>query len=72
MDRLPPARAATRTLDQHRDARDLLAAIADALAAPPIDELALRNGDWTCVRGEQEVGEAPVNDSAPEITRIDQ
>lgn len=38
MDRLPPARAATRTLAQHRDAHDLRAAIIAALAAAPIDE----------------------------------
>lgn len=59
MDRLPPARAATRTLAQHRDARDLRAATAGALAATPIDEQALRDGVWTYVRGEQEVGVAP-------------
>jgi hypothetical protein len=59
MDRLPPARAATRTLEQHRDARDLRAVIVEALAAAPIDEQALRDGVWTYVRGEREVGVAP-------------
>jgi hypothetical protein len=59
MDRFPPARAATRTLAQHRDARDLRAAIVDALAATPIDEQTLRDGVWTYVRGEREVGVAP-------------
>jgi hypothetical protein len=33
MDRFPPARAATRTLAQHRDAHDLRAAIVDHPAA---------------------------------------
>ena len=59
MDRFPPARAATRTLAQHRDARDLRAAIVEALAALPIDEQTLRDGVWTYVRGEREVGVAP-------------
>jgi len=59
MDRLPPARAATRTLAQHRDARDLRAVIVEALAAAPIDEQALRDGVWTYVRGERAVGVAP-------------
>jgi hypothetical protein len=59
MDRLPPARAATRTLAQHRDARDLRAVIVEALAADPIDEQALRDGVWTYVRSEREVGVAP-------------
>jgi hypothetical protein len=59
MDRLPPARAATRTLAQHRDARDLRAAVVEALTAAPIDEQALRDGVWTYVRGEREVGVAP-------------
>ena len=59
MDRLPPARAATRTLAQHRDARDLRAVIVEALAAAPVDEQALRDGVWTYVRGEREVGVAP-------------
>ena len=59
MDRFPPARAATRTLAQHRDARDLRAAIVDALAAAPVDEQMLRDGVWTYVRGEREVGVAP-------------
>ena len=59
MDRFPPARAATRTLAQHRDARDLRAAIAEALAAAPVDEQAVRDRVWTYVRGEREVGVAP-------------
>ncbi len=59
MDRLPPARAATRTLAQHRDARDLRGVIVDALAAQPINEQMLRDGVWTYVRGEREVGVAP-------------
>ena len=59
MDRLPPARAATRTLAQHRDARDLRAAVVEALTAAPIDEQVLRDGVWTYVRGEREVGVAP-------------
>lgn len=59
MDRLPPARAATRTLAQHRDARDLRAVIVDSLSAAPTDEQALRDGVWTYVRGERQVGVAP-------------
>lgn len=59
MDRLPPARAATRTLSQVRDASDLRAAIVDALAAVPVDEQALRDSIWTYVRGERDVGVAP-------------
>jgi len=59
MDRFPPARAATRTLAQHRDAHDLRGAIVQALAAAPIDEQALRDAVWTYVRGEREVGVAP-------------
>src|SRR5690349_24489045 len=59
MDRFPPARAATRTLAQHQDARDLRAVIVEALAASPIDPQALRDGVWTYVRGEREVGVAP-------------
>jgi hypothetical protein len=59
MDRLPPARAATRTLAQHQDARDLRAVIVDALAATLIDRQMLRDGVWTYVRGEREVGVAP-------------
>jgi hypothetical protein len=59
MDRLPAARAATRTVAQHNDARDLRAAIADTLAAAPIDEQELRDAVWTYVRGEQQVGVAP-------------
>jgi hypothetical protein len=59
MDRFPPARAATRTVAQHNDARDLRAVIVEALAAEPIDEQTLRDGVWTYVRGEREVGVAP-------------
>lgn len=59
MDRFPAARAATRTLDQHLDARDLRAVIVEALAAAPVDEQALRDGVWTYVRGERDVGVAP-------------
>jgi hypothetical protein len=59
MDRLPPARAATRTLAQHLDASDLRALIVAALAATPIEEQALRDGVWTYVRGERAVGVAP-------------
>jgi hypothetical protein len=59
MDRLPPARAATRTLAQHRDARDLRSVIVDALSAAPTDQQALRDGVWTYVRGERQIGVAP-------------
>jgi hypothetical protein len=59
MDRLPPNRAATRTLAQHRDAIDLRSLIVDALAAAPVNEQTLRDGIWTYVRGEREVGVAP-------------
>jgi hypothetical protein len=59
MDRFPPARAATRTLAQHDDARDLRSAIVDALAAVPVDEQTLRDAVWTYVRSEREVGVAP-------------
>ncbi|HVH17231.1 MAG TPA: hypothetical protein VNF72_02920 [Myxococcota bacterium] len=59
MERFPPARAATRTLTQHRDSLDLRAAIVQALAAAPIDEQTVRDGVWTYVRGEREVGVAP-------------
>jgi len=59
MHRFPPARAATRTLAQHQDARDLRSVIVDALAAEPVDEQALRDGVWTYVRAERGVGVAP-------------
>jgi len=59
MDRLPPARAATRTFAQHRDARDLRGVIIDALGAQPINEQMLRDAVWTYVRGEREIGVAP-------------
>ena len=59
MDRLPPNRAATRTLAQHRDAQDLRAVVVDALAAAASDEQSLRDAVWTYVRGERDVGVAP-------------
>jgi hypothetical protein len=59
MYRPPPARASTRTLAQHDDARDLRSVIVDALAAAPIDEQLLHDGVWTFVRGERAVGVAP-------------
>jgi hypothetical protein len=59
MDRPPPARAATRTLDQLHSAHDLRAAIVEILSATPLDEQALRDAVWTYVRGEREVGVAP-------------
>jgi hypothetical protein len=59
MDRLPPARAATRTFAQHREARDLRAVIVDSLSAAPADEQALRDGVWTYVREERQIGVAP-------------
>ena len=59
MDRFPPTRAATRTLAQHLDARDLRAVIVQTLAVVPIDEQTLRDGVWTYVRAEREVGVAP-------------
>lgn len=59
MDRLPPKRAATRTLAQHLDSRDLRTAIVDALADPDVREQTLRDAVWTYVRAEREVGVAP-------------
>ena len=59
MNRLPPDRAATRTVAQHNDASHLRRAIVDALGATPIHEQTLRDGVWTYVRGEREVGVAP-------------
>ena len=59
MDRLPPARAATRTLAQHLDARDLRAAIVEALASPDVREQTLRDAVWTYVRAERAIGVAP-------------
>ena len=59
MDRLPPARAATRTLAQHHDARDLRAVIVEVLAGTPIDQQALRDAIWTYVREERDIGVAP-------------
>jgi hypothetical protein len=59
MDRLPPARAATRTVAQHLDARDLRAAIADALASADGRQQTLRDAVWTYVRAERDIGVAP-------------
>lgn len=59
MDRPPPARAATRTVEQLHSAHDLRAVILEALTAAPLDEQTLRDGVWTYVRAEREVGVAP-------------
>ena len=59
MDRLPPARAATRTVAQLITANDFRAAIVEILTATPLDEQVLRDAVWTYVRGEREVGVAP-------------
>lgn len=59
MDRPPPARAATRTVEQFHDAHDFRAVIVGALRASPVDERTLRDGVWTYVRAEREVGVAP-------------
>lgn len=62
MMRPSPARAATRTFAQHEDARDLRAAIVEAVAsldAASGDLRALRNAVWTYVRGERAIGVAP-------------
>ena len=59
MDRFPPARAATRTLAQHLDSRDLRAAIVEGLARTDIPDQALRDAVWTYVRAERDVGVAP-------------
>lgn len=59
MDRLPPARAATRTLAQHIDGKDLRAAIIEALSGSPEQEQVLRDSVWTYVRAERSVGVAP-------------
>ena len=59
MDRLPPARAATRTVAQFNNAVDFRAVIVDALTSVPVDERALRDGVWTYVRAERDVGVAP-------------
>jgi hypothetical protein len=55
----PPARASTRTLAQHEDARDLRAVIVETLSAAAPDERALRNAVWTYVRAERAIGVAP-------------
>jgi len=39
MDRLSPARAATRTLEQHRDARDLILALTDMVGRDRVASL---------------------------------
>jgi hypothetical protein len=59
MDRPPPARAATRTIAQLHSADDYRAVIVGALTADPVDEQTLRDGVWTYVRAEREVGVAP-------------
>ena len=59
MDRLPSARAATRTVTQFNNAVDFRKVIVDALTAAPVDERALRDGVWTYVRAEREVGVTP-------------
>lgn len=59
MNRLPPNRAATRTLTQHNDAGEMRAVIAKALGTTPVDEQGLRDAVWTYVRGERQVGVAP-------------
>ena len=59
MDRPPPARAATRTVAQLHDADDYRAVIVGALTTDPVDEQTLRDGVWTYVRGEREIGVAP-------------
>ena len=59
MDRPPPVRAATRTIAQLHSADDYRSVIVGALTAVPVDEQTLRDGVWTYVRGEREVGVAP-------------
>lgn len=59
MDRPPPTRAATRTVAQLHSADDYRSVIVGALTADPVDEQALRDGVWTYVRAEREVGVAP-------------
>jgi hypothetical protein len=59
MVRLPPNRAATRTVAQHNDAGEMRTVIAETLGATPVDEQGLREAVWTYVRGEREVGVAP-------------
>ena len=59
MDRPPPARAATRTVAQLHDADDYRSVILGALTTDPVDEQTLRDGVWTYVRAEREVGVAP-------------
>lgn len=59
MDRPPPVRAATRTVAQLHDSDDYRAVIVGALTAVPVDERTLRDGVWTYVRAEREVGVAP-------------
>ena len=59
MVRPPPIRAATRTVAQLHNADDYRAVIVEALTAAPVDGQALRDGVWTYVRLEREVGVAP-------------
>ena len=59
MDRSPPVRAATRTIAQLQSADDYRSVIVGALTTVPVDEQTLRDGVWTYVRGEREVGVAP-------------
>ena len=59
MDRLPPSPVVTRSVAQDSDECDLRTVIVDALAAASCDEQTLRDGVWTYVRGEREVGVAP-------------
>src|SRR6476620_1688788 len=59
MDRHPSSPVVTRSGAQESDERDLRTAIVDALAAASRDKQTLRNGVWTYVRGERELGVAP-------------
>lgn len=59
MDRHPSSPVVTRSGAQERDERDLRTVIVDALAAASRNQQALRDGVWTYVRGEREVGVAP-------------
>ena len=59
MDRPPPVRAATRTVAQLHNADDYRSVIVGALTAVPVDEQTLRDGVWTYVGAEREVGVAP-------------
>jgi hypothetical protein len=48
-----------RSVDQLADADDLRSAIAAAIAAPPVDEHALRRAVWTYVGAERHAGASP-------------